>query len=499
MTEDYYNNSQQSLDKSVPDVQQTPRAESDPGIHGGVYGGQQTPMQPAVQTPVPQNNPRSAMLPAYRPAPTYEAVMRHRVTHQQQQQQQPQHQQQQPDVSGQTLGNSQIYTHPEGVAYSQPEIRQHVSSYPSETQYVNAAAIRNYSHSIYANVFHDGHNYYAYRSAERGNNLAVHPTYSSPELNTQGLPEQYADNLMSESLAYQYRPPPPYPRASSSTPDLAVQTGITSANQAPDLLPQQSSGKSTLAAQSRLDKSVDNLSEVVPVAKDVGRVIQIEQDKEDTSSENSYATFHAKESDSSDNESIKRERAGSEKSKIQVCLVAPKEAPPPSKSKEVATLRESFRRMMIARSGSMNSGKQKPVIHVTSNGGKDTEVKSTNIESSLPRVEEQTDKSVQQTSPVEQQTSTDSQLGLRPPPPYIAPRETGKGQSDNVSKKSDSDAESIQCLDMTKVSEEAGHKVTESLDSTNSQQDNDDGSDSDIGSVDVRLALSFLVSCFILS
>ena len=489
----------------VPDIQQQ-NLDGEVLINGGMYRVQQ-PTVPTGQTD-PQYASRLAMLPAYRPSPDYESLMKMRSA-----------QQSISNENPQNLSKSQIYSHTDGGAYSQPEIRQveQVSDYPSETQYVNASAIRNYSHSIYANVFHEGHNYYGYRSGERSNNLAVHPTYSSPELNTPNLPEQFPSNSMiTESLNYQYRPPPPYPRTSSSTPDLAVQTGGgCSAGDTPDLLAQQMIPNS-LAAQSRLDKSVEDLSEAVPGAKQVENV-QAEQDRDDTSSENSCATFHAKETDSeSDNETERlKQRSGSERSKIQIHLVTPKEAPPPSKLKEVATLRESFRRMMIARSSSLNSSKRKTGVQLTT--GLDATDSKTTSDSGLPKVEEQTaqsdalSKTSKPPAPAPLDLNTVVPVGvMKPPPPYVPkdlepdvkvyqPASAIIG-SDQISIKSGSDSGSIQCLDVSKVGVDpsaVGHQLTDSIDSTDSLHDSQDGSDSDAASVDVSL-LFLLISCWYL-
>ncbi|XP_041353223.1 tyrosine-protein phosphatase non-receptor type 21-like [Gigantopelta aegis] len=489
-TEDYYRHSQQSLDQ-VPDIQQQ-NIDGEVMINGGMYRVQQ-PTIPSAQTD-PQYASRLAMLPAYRPSPDYESLMKMRTA-------------QQPisNENPQNLSESQIYTHADGGAYSQPEIRQveQVSDYPSETQYVNASAIRNYSHSIYANVFHEGHNYYGYRSGERASNLAVHPTYSSPELNTPNLPEQFSsDNIITESLTYQYRPPPPYPRTSSSTPDLAVQTGGCSASETPDLLAQPMMPNS-LAAQSRLDKSIEDLSEAVPSVKQIEN-IPSEQDRDDTSSENSYATFHAKETDSeSENETERLEqRSGSERSKIQIHLVTPKEAPPPSKLKEVATLRESFRRMMIARSSFLNSSKRKTNVQLTT--GLDVTDSKTTTDSGLSKVDEQTAQSnaVSKTSKPSDSASLDLNtvvpVGVMKPPPAYVPQSPEPDVklyqpasaiigSDQISIKSGSDSGSIQCLDVSKVSVDpsaVGHQLMDSIDSTDSIHDSQDGSDSDAASVD---------------
>ncbi|KAK7464531.1 hypothetical protein BaRGS_00037923, partial [Batillaria attramentaria] len=355
--EDYYRQSQQSLDSGAP----TPAPQVDP-----VYAN------------------RAALLPAYRPSPDYETVMRQRIA------------QAQIQETPQTIGNSQVYSHPEGISYSQPEIRQANLQpvFVEEGNYVNAAAIRSYNHNIYANVFNDGHNYYALRGGvgsggERGTNLAVHTTYSSPELNVQppqaDFPSVTAGEtvMTTESLTYHFRPPPPYPRTSSSTPDLAIQAmGVPPASDQPDLVSSQpalSAGSLGVGGgQVHSDHSVESVPEVaampavsqnVPVTAESGlpevvnmplahlQVVDAAGDQEDTSSEHSYATFHAKESDESSDD-MHRDIRRDSKTQIQIRMLGPKEAPPQSKTKEVATLRESFRRMMIARSGSMRGSRR---------------------------------------------------------------------------------------------------------------------------------------------
>lgn len=380
-------------------------------------------------TPTPEGDPvyvnRAALLPAYRPSPDYDAVMQQRML-----------QQQQPHFDEITphLGAAQVYVHPDGMAYSQPEISQSVASYRDEHgNYANVDALRSYSHSIYANIFQDGHGYYPGRGSERGNNLAVHPTYSSPELNTEiHQQEVFAANEFSaqEAMTYHFRPPPPYPRTSSSTPDLAAQPASNLVGTQPDIvLPNlvtagERTGLHDFVVQSRLDRSVDDLSGFQMNAPysvsgirtttelssenshsgvtsvlgksgqpSSGRPLEVintdsgsgdtsagtrgpsnqgsflendltsaseskimSDDPDDTSSEHSYSTFHAKESDeSSDDEGARPKPAQTLKeSNIHIRMFTPQEAPPPSKIKEEATLRESFRRMKIVRTSSLS-------------------------------------------------------------------------------------------------------------------------------------------------
>ncbi|XP_055880391.1 tyrosine-protein phosphatase non-receptor type 21-like isoform X2 [Biomphalaria glabrata] len=425
---DVLQSSQQSLESSIEQQQHhhyhlptshRTAIEGDGVISNGFY--QQQVMRHESLTPTPEGDPvyvnRAALLPAYRPSPDYDALMQQRLLQQHQQQQhQPQQHSHFKDFTPH-IGAAQVYVHPDGMAYSQPEISQNIAMYRDEHgNYANVDALRNYSHSIYANIFQEGHGIYAGRGGDRGNNLAVHPTYSSPELNTDiHQQEIFASNEFSaqEAMVYHFRPPPPYPRTSSSTPDLAVQSNMVSDQPSTVIHGQKTSGQHDLLVQSRLDRSVDDLSgfkltasgyslnghqfsftspedssqsvavtiegktfnardgnldegntNVSAVAPDTNAVnVGVEstskflsEDQEDTSSEHSYSTFHAKESDESSEEENSRLKIlrHREESNIHIRMFTPQEAPPPSKLKEEAALRESFRRLKIARNSSLN-------------------------------------------------------------------------------------------------------------------------------------------------
>lgn len=445
---------------------------------------------------------RAALLPAYRPSPDYDAVMQQRMIqqHQQQQpaQQQPQHHQQQPqhhqqqqatqqhhqpshfkDISPH-LGAAQVYVHPDGMAYSQPEIN--ITSYRDEHgNYANVDALRNYSHSIYANIFQDSHGFYAGPSGQRSTNLAVHPTYSSPELNSElHQQDMYAASEFSaqEAMAYHFRPPPPYPRTSSSTPDLAGQPTTNLMTDQSGLVHSSADvGPHDLIVQSHLDRSVEDLSGYKPtlsshqlpfstsdavgrnssnnaanldnhniqsptaevlsdglknsstlsendstLTRETAQKILID-DPDDTSSEHSYSTFHAKESDeSSEEEGSRKISQLKEESKIQIRMFTPQEAPPPSKLKEEATLRESFRRLKIARTGSMN--KEVPMFGRSSlRGLKDPTEGSAVVSPHLNVVCEQSQETSQKPSLSNQEVGTPPEMKeilerLGAPPPY---------------------------------------------------------------------------------
>ena len=220
-----------------------------------------------LQTPgQPDGDPyaaRRAALPSYRESPDYETLMRQRreqLMLEQQQQQQQQHVVANTTLALSNLGSAQIYSQPE-MAYSQPEIRKP----PSYSQYMSPTARYN-NPSLYANAFIDNAGQIQYRTVDsrpvdRTSSLIIHPTYSTPEL-SQGLPNHMStsENLLSEALYNQYKPPPPYPRPSSSTPDLASQTARVNINQSPDLVSRRHLNNTALMAQSHLDQSVENLT-----------------------------------------------------------------------------------------------------------------------------------------------------------------------------------------------------------------------------------------------
>ncbi|XP_060081941.1 tyrosine-protein phosphatase non-receptor type 14-like [Ylistrum balloti] len=417
-SEDYYRQSQQSLETTSshelppppPPQQQQPQQQQpqQPPPHvfpdGGVMmnGRMYSPMMQHQQLHPPQTPPqpqridpsyasRAAALPAYRPSPSYESVMRQRVNQQQMHKNTQMYGQQQQGETisytsqqGETIpfpsqpGESLQYTgqQREGIPFPHQHMTSEMSKYgPPENDYVNSTTIRNYSNStMYANVFQEEKANYLQQYRPESN-LIMQTTYSTPELNSQGaLPQYSTDNGLNEPLPFQYKPPPPYPRASSSTPDLAVQTtNANSIGDSPDLVSRKNLGMSALALQSNLDKSVENLADVVPKQKQNIVMnpntpqIAISQmttntggspvDNDDASSDHSGATFHARDTDSEvedggGDRTLKREGS---KSQIQIKYVAPSKAPPPSTSKEVVTRRESFRRMMIARTtGQLN-------------------------------------------------------------------------------------------------------------------------------------------------
>ena len=385
-TDDYYRQSQQSLNVSEQNVstssqQYLPSMQQDTISHHPSV--QQTPQPQIVKTPYqdPKQDPnyasRLAALPAYRHAPDYDTVMQHKMSQMQQQV----HTTQQIHDVNQNLAHSHIYAQSaeEGLAYSQPEIRHSVPAYSPETNFTMGTPMRNYANSVsmYTNLFQETNDYMQYRMGDRQTNLVMQPTYSSPELNTHTLPPEFSHDhylTVNEAFAMQhYKPPPPYPRGSNSTPDLAVQTINSNVSNSPDLISRKTLGDAAFINQSPSDRSIENIAQVIPEVVTISEepeTLQVntpeiraspnEQDaqNDDASSDHSNTTFLVKETDSETEETFIRSapQRQSSRSKVLVRFVAPNKVPPQSASKDVVTRRESFRRMMIARSGSFTPG-----------------------------------------------------------------------------------------------------------------------------------------------
>ena len=344
---------------------------------------QQTPQPQIVKTPYqdPKQDPdyanRLAALPAYRHAPDYDTVMRHKMSQMHQQV----HTTQQIHDVNQNLAHSHIYAQSaeEGLAYSQPEIRHSVPAYSPETNFPMGTPMRNYANSVsmYTNLFQETNDYMQYRMGERQTNLVMQPTYSSPELNTNTAPPEFPHDhylTVNEAFAmHQYKPPPPYPRGSNSTPDLAVQTINSNVSNSPDLISRKTLGDAAFMNQSTSDRSIENIAQVIPEVVTISEepeTLQVntpdiraspnehDAQNDDASSDHSNTTFLVKETDSETEETFNRSapQRQSSRSKVLVRFVAPNKVPPQSASKDVVTRRESFRRMMIARSGSFTPG-----------------------------------------------------------------------------------------------------------------------------------------------
>ncbi len=203
------------------------------------------------QQPNGYQDHHTPVLPAYRSTPDYEAVMRQRMEQITQQQNLEQINN---FANLANLSQAQVYSHPETMAYSQPEISHSLNythHYINQHGYVNS----------YVNA--NGNAHIPYHPVDRTNSLNIHPTYSTPELNSQGLSNfSTSENMITEALLNHYKPPPPYPRPSISTPDLATRPARSALSGSPDLVSRRNLNISNLALieQSKLDQSVDNLT-----------------------------------------------------------------------------------------------------------------------------------------------------------------------------------------------------------------------------------------------
>jgi len=160
-------------------------------------------------------------VPAYRPAPDYDTVMQHRILSQ----------------------CYPSYVHPylnqDCTSFSQPDIYQHsavVSQYPGCARKPAAGAL-------------GGH------AVDRASSLVIHPE-------SVGVARHASVVSSIEPQAYQYlyyRAPPPYPRQSSSTPDLASPTKLGAVLTHGGFNLQQQHLMHG-AAQSQFDESLENLA-----------------------------------------------------------------------------------------------------------------------------------------------------------------------------------------------------------------------------------------------
>lgn len=388
--EDFYRQSQQSLETTHSDVTHYNGGHM---ITDSPVIGQHMSMQRS-------ESQKSPLLPAYRPSPSYDEVMRRRMS------------QQSPAVHSSPILQSHHHpnTLPDHKLYPQtsPRLIQDAMllqqpapnimfnpdvTFTNGNAYINSELMSSYSNNtMYANRAA-----FATDLANRGSNLVIQPTYSSPELNTQ-LP-QFS---IKEAEPVHYKPPPPYPRSSTSTPDLANQTVRNTVGESPDLV-----SRKNLGAKASFNGSIESVPKVVAdhselstysmnsesvvktkesainqrhtqetveqtlVLPDISKArlspdITVQHaETDDASSDHSGATFHIKDTDS-EKEDDRSPKLDSVKSKIAIKYVAPSKAPPPSTTKELITRRESFRRQMIARSAPENPiGKeesQDPVV-----------------------------------------------------------------------------------------------------------------------------------------
>ena len=422
--EDFYRQSQQSLETTHSDVIHY----SGDGSFTHINGGHLITDSPVIgqHTSVQRNEShKSPILPAYRPSPSYEEVMRRRMSqqtpaiHSSPILQSHQHPSTIPDhklypqTSPRLIQDAILMQQPAPNIMYNPDV-----TYTNGNTYMNSELVSSYNNNtMYANRAA-----FATELGNRGSNLVMQPTYSSPELNSPQIP-QFS---IKETEPLHYKPPPPYPRSSTSTPDLANQTVRNTVGESPDLVSRKNLGMkasfngsiesvpkvvtdhSELTAFSNSSENVvlnresaitqrdiTNSAEqtlVLPAISKSGLSPDItvqHPETDDASSDHSGATFHVKDTDS-EKEDDRSPKLDGMKSKIAIKLVAPNKAPPPSTSKELITRRESFRRQMIARTAQENpNGKEEQqdpvVIPEHSEGGGNTSVKPTTSQSTFIR------------------------------------------------------------------------------------------------------------------
>ncbi|XP_066281306.1 tyrosine-protein phosphatase non-receptor type 21-like isoform X1 [Branchiostoma lanceolatum] len=165
-------------------------------------------------------------LPAYRPTPDYETAVRNNRLRSVMD-------------SGQSqslinLGLSGVYNNPETMVYSQPDMIKHdlysqrIVSLSQERTFVQSPAVYSPSHTNTTTETFPLHS------------ASFSHTVSTPEL-AKPYTNMAQITVSSEALLHHYKPPPPYPRHHTSTPDLAMQRykhpQVSSSS--PDLLPRR--------------------------------------------------------------------------------------------------------------------------------------------------------------------------------------------------------------------------------------------------------------------
>jgi len=177
-------------------------------------------------------------LPSYRPTPDYNTVMKMRaLAHSQLQ-------------SRSTAGANQEVL----LSYSQPDIYQ--------------AAPRTSTYHQNPTVFHADSGcssiQYGGKPVDRSSSLVVRPLTSGPPsvVRHSSAVTAATHNLRGPPYVY-YRSPPPYPRQSNSTPELAsppMHYGNAVSYSHDLAMPRLTAPNSVLATQSQFDQSIDNLT-----------------------------------------------------------------------------------------------------------------------------------------------------------------------------------------------------------------------------------------------
>jgi hypothetical protein len=231
--------------------------------------------------------------PEYRPSPDYETVMRQRVTQHQNFDQLSLTQ----SMTISNIGNTQVYSHPEHLAYSQPEMGQAVQYEQQMVHPLHRGFNIAYSHPVVEHGI-------ASKPIERVSSLVIQPTYSTPDLNIQMPVQQSASETVLPQTMMGYRQTPVYNRPSSSTPDLAAHTVKANFNPPPDLVSRRNIDLSELLAQSRLDQSLENLAGNLQNMDIYGDFSKQRCRTLDSVSSGSNATFHAKDVETASEDDI---------------------------------------------------------------------------------------------------------------------------------------------------------------------------------------------------
>ncbi|XP_043917235.1 tyrosine-protein phosphatase non-receptor type 14 [Protopterus annectens] len=174
---------------------------------------------------IPSHRHSTIIVPSYRPTPDYDTVMRQmkRSVYTGRQSQ---------SLRNLNIGNTHAYNHPEGMVYSQPEIRersQYPASYGPQVSYSKPVA-----HSVHMKPNTNNCSSSQCQTAAS----AISHTVSTPELaNTQpqGTQNYSTAHMLKNHFS---RPPPPYPspRPATSTPDLASHRHRYVSGSSPDLV-----------------------------------------------------------------------------------------------------------------------------------------------------------------------------------------------------------------------------------------------------------------------
>lgn len=237
-----FTTSQLSLDRPPTDysysngnlvmLDQNGSVYSAPSVNSLNYG-LHNQVSPNSSNPSLTNNEKvrahlQASLPAYRQSPDYEAFIQARL------------QQRLLTVSEQSqsvgnLGKQNGYGHMENVLYPQPELRQHNHNNHYRQQF-------RLSYGGTPNNYYTGNNMdYSLESLQHGlliktpHGNIVH-TISVPELTSEHI-QTTEEYITAKLLKNKYKPPPPYPRGSASTPNLARQSNnYLVSSSSPDLV-----------------------------------------------------------------------------------------------------------------------------------------------------------------------------------------------------------------------------------------------------------------------